>query len=156
MEVLPDVVSMGSWLDQLPSGEQQKVRARFRMSPAAYEKMRERVKGPEDLKEEQEWNEEMAQLKFTLETEKPVKDALKEQIISDIENGGIESITEDTNLSPETEKQIEQGQFEITVDSVTEDSNDQLVIVPEGNVGEKIPIRFSLTQSYMSEITSDT
>ncbi|PIR54176.1 hypothetical protein COU75_02220 [Candidatus Peregrinibacteria bacterium CG10_big_fil_rev_8_21_14_0_10_42_8] len=141
-----------SWLDKFPSGEKERVRERFRMSPAAYEKMRERVKGPEDLKEEMQWNEAMAQLKFALETEKELKDALIEQIASDIESGGLESVLESVDLPQEIRDQLERGEFDVHVDTPVESERDQIVLVPEGNITEKIPINFSLSETYVSQL----
>ncbi len=123
------------------------------MSPAAYEKLRERVKGPEDLEREQLWNEAMAQLKFAIETEPSVKEALKEQLKSDIESNGIEEVFED--IPEDLREALSTGQFEVTIDAPREDAQDQIVIVPEGNVSEKIPIRFSLSETYVSQLESD-
>jgi len=152
VEVRLGVVRVMTWLDKLPSGEKQKIRERFRMSPAAYEKMRESVKGPEDLEKEQAWNEAMAQLKFTLETEPEAQKALAEQISSDIEEGGIESVLENSDISTEIQSSIESGNFEVTIDAPSEDAHDQIVLVPEGNISEKIPIRFSLSETYVSQL----
>ena len=123
------------------------------MSPSEYEKMRERVKGPEDLKDELMWNEAMAQLKFTLETERKIKDALKKQIESDMKEGGIEAVLQNPDIPKEIRDQLENGKFDVTVDAPKEDAHDQLVLVPEGNVGEKIPIRFSMSETYVSQLT---
>jgi hypothetical protein len=152
VEVLPGVVRVMTWLDKLPGGEKQKIQERFRMSPAAYEKMRENVKGPEDLEKEQARNEAMAQLKFTLETEPEVQKALAEQIASDIESGGLESVIENTELPQETKDQLEKGEFEVSIDAPDENAHDQIVLVPEGNVNEKIPISFSLSETYVSQL----
>ena len=123
------------------------------MSPSAYEKMRERVKGPEDLKDELMWNEAMAQLKFTLETEKTVKDALKKQIESDMKEGGMEAVLQNPDIPQEIRQQLEDGKFDVTVGAPKEDAHDRLVLVPEGNVDEKMPIRFSMSESYVSQLT---
>ena len=152
MEVLPGVVRVMTWLDKLPGGEKQKIQERFRMSPAAYEKMRENVKGPEDLEKEQAWNESMAQLKFTLETEPEAKAALIEQIVSDIESGGLESVIENTDLPQEVIDNLREGEFDVIIDATREDAHDQIVLVPEGNVNEKIPISFSLSETYVSQL----
>lgn len=152
VEVLLAVVRVMSWLDKLPSGEKERVRERFRMSPAAYEKMRERVKGPEDLKEEMQWNESMAQLKFALETEKELKDALTEQIASDIESSGLEKVLENSDLPKEIRDQLKRGEFDVHVDTPAEAERDNIVLVPEGNIAEKIPINFSLSETYVSQL----
>lgn len=144
---------MSSWLDKLPSNEKQKIKDRFRMSASAYEKMRESVKGPEDLKDELQWNEMMAQLKFTLETEKKIKDALKQQIESDMKESGIEAVLQNSDIPQEIRQQLESGKFDVTVGAPKEDEHDQLILVPEGNVDEKIPVRFSMSETYVSQLT---
>jgi hypothetical protein len=136
----------------LPSSERQKIRDKYKMSAAAYEKLRQKVKGPEELKQEMEWNELMAQLKFDLETDPHMKEALKKQLEQDLSEQGIEAVLENANLPEDIKKQIESGAFEIDVDSPTEDSPNQLVIAPEGNIGEKLPIAMHLTESYLSQL----
>lgn len=146
---------MNSWLDMLPSNERQKIREKYKMSPSAYEKLRQKVKGPEDLQEEMQWNEAMAQLRFDLETEPHMKDALKKQIEKDIAEQGIDAVLQNPDVPQELRDQIANGKFEVTVDSVSEDVSDQLTIHPEGNVSEKIPVSQSLTETYVSQLQDD-
>ena len=145
-----------SWLDMLPSSERQKVRERYKMSAGAYEKWREKVRerGPEYIEKEQMWNEAMAQLKFALESEPHMKQALKQQLEKDLAEQGIEAVLQDPNLPEDLKNLIEQGQFDITVDSPQEDEHDTLVVVPEGNVSEKLPVTFQLTESYVSQLAA--
>ena len=122
------------------------------MSAAAYEKLRQKVKGPEELKKEMEWNDVMAQLRFGLETEPQMKEALKKQIEKDIAEQGIEAVLGLSEVPADLKQQIESGAFEIDVASPSEKAPDQLVLTPEGNVGEKIPMKKSLTESYLSQM----
>ena len=94
------------------------------------------------------WNEALAQLKFALESEPSLKDALKKQIENDLREQGIEAVL--AQVPDDLRTQIEQGQFDITVDAPSENAPDQIVLVPEGNIAEKLPITFSLSESYLS------
>ena len=131
---------MNSWLDMLPSSERQKIREKYKLSPAAYEKLRQKVKGPEQLGEEMQRNELMAKLKFALETEPKVKEALKQQVEKDFSEQGIE---------------VPEGEFDVTVDSISESEPDQIVLVPEGNVSEKVSVPTSLADTYLSQLKVD-
>ncbi len=141
-----------SWLDILPSSERQKIREKYRLSAAAYEKLREKVKGPEDLREEMIRNEIMARLRFGLETEPALKDALKKQIEKDITEKGIEAVLSSPGLPDILRQLLESGRFDVTVASPSEHEPDQLVVVPEGNVQEKLPVHMSLTNAYLSQL----
>ena len=143
-----------SWLDILPSSERQKIREKYKLSEAAYEKLREKVKGPEDLREEMLRNEIMAQLKFGLETEPAMKDALKKQIEKDLAERGIEAVLDATTLPDTLRQRLERGQFDVTVASPSETAHDALVVVPEGNVREKLPVQRSLTDAYLAQLHS--
>lgn len=125
------------------------------MSAAAYEKLREKVKGPEDLEREMNHNEVMAQLRFDLETQPHMKDALKKQIEKDMAEGGIEAVLQNPDVPSELKQQLEQGNFDVTVASPSESEPDQLVIAPEGNVAEHIPIKSSVSDSYLSQLQVD-
>ncbi len=141
-----------SWLDHLPAHERERIREKYKMSAAAYEKLREKVKGPEDLAQEMIWNERMAQLKFGMDSEPALKQALKKQIERDIAEQGVEAVLENFDLSSDMKTAIEHGKFTIAVDSPMNHTNDQLVVCPEGNVAEKIPVNLSLTQTYVTQL----
>ena len=141
-----------SWLDILPSSERQKIREKYKLSAAAYEKLREKVKGPEDLREEMVRNEIMARLRFGLETEPAMKDALKKQIEKDIAEKGIEAVLSSLGLPDTLRQLLESGQFDVTVESSAKDAPDRLVLVPEGNVREKLPVHMMLTNAYLSQL----
>lgn len=145
-----------SWLDMLPASERQKVHETYKMSAAAYEQWREKVRerGPEYIEKEQEWNEMMAQLKFALDSEPLLKEALKSQIEKDLSQQGIEAVLNDPDVSQDILMSLEQGQFDITVDAPTETEHEALVLVPEGRVSEKLPITFQLTEVYVSQLAA--
>lgn len=154
IRIVTIIVMSDSWLDMLPSSERQKVREKYKMSAAAYEQWREKVRerGPEYIEKEQMWNEAMAQLKFGMETEPHMKEALKQQIEKDITEQGLEAVLKNPDLPAELKQQLEAGQFDIIIDAPTEDEPDQLVLVPEGNVSEKCGLTTSLSESYLSQM----
>lgn len=142
---------MSTWLDHLPSQERAKIRQRLR-SPAAYEKLREKVKGPEDLEREMEQNEVMAELKFALETEPVVKDALKTQLEQDIAEQGVEALFGE--VPPDAQFALEQGNFDIVIQAPDESSHDQLIVIPEGNVTEKLPVTTAFSEQYVQQFAT--
>ena len=137
---------MNSWLDTLPISERQKIREKYKLSAAAYEKLREKVKGPEDIQEEMHWNEKLAELRFGVETEPQMKEALKKQIEKDITEQGIEAVLELSDEPLEVTSPLESGSFDVSIDS------NQIALAPEGNVEEKIPIRKAMMESYLSQL----
>ncbi len=141
-------MSDSSWIDHIPSHEQQRLRRRMR-SPEAYEKLREKVKGPEDLEKEMDRNEEMAELKFALESESQVQNALKKQIELDIKEKGIDEVFEAADKK--LKQQIEKGKYKLTISAHPSTQQDQLVAIPEGNVQEKIPLTMTFNDGYVSQ-----
>ena len=142
-----------SWLDHIPSREREKIRKRMR-SPEAYAALREKVKGPEDLEREMERNEKMAELKFHLESEPTFQDRLRLEVVRDIENQGIEHVIEGHPLDAESTKALERGAFRLTVSSHPKTYEDVLMLLPEGAVQEKIPIRSAVSERYLSGLSS--
>lgn len=138
-----------SWLDHIPSHEREKIRKRMR-SPEAYEKLREKVKGPEDLEREMEKNEVMAELKFSLETEPALHGALKSAIEKEMTDQGIEHMLEETPIMDHKIK-LERGKFKVTVSSHPATHHDQLSVVPEGNVQEKLPLKPAVSDRYVAQ-----
>lgn len=141
-----------SFLDHIPSHEQQKLRKR--MSPAAYEKLRERVKGPEDLERELKRGEQMAELRFHLETEPKIQDRFKEQVSQDMQEQGIENVVESDQLSPQQKQALEQKKFRVTVSSHPSTHQDQVTVLPEGKVQEAIPVKPSFSEQYVAQFLS--
>lgn len=144
-----------SIIDFLPSYEKTKRRARMR-SPEEYERIREKVKSPEKIAEEMDKNEHLAELNFALETEPKMRQALQEQIREDISAQGLENLVERFEELSENEKQsIDQGQFDVGIDSYTEDQSDRVTLYPEGNVNEKVPLTKKQSEHYAQQLSSD-
>jgi DNA-directed RNA polymerase sigma subunit (sigma70/sigma32) len=140
-----------SYLDNLPSQERQKIRRRMR-SAEAYEKLREKVKGPEDLEREMEKNDVVAELHFSLESNRELQEKARASVERDIHEKGIESVLE--KVPDHQRKVIESGKFRIGVASNPSTHHDQLVVIPEGTVQEKIPIKPSMSDRYMGTLFS--
>lgn len=134
---------MSSFLDQLPPSTRERIKEKYKMSAAAYEKLRQKVKGPEDLEREMQWNDVLAQLQFDCETEPDFSDALKNQIQEDIKEQGVEAVLESTELSDEQKQQLEVGRFQLEI-------GDQVALAPEGNIAESLPVKKSLVESYLT------
>jgi hypothetical protein len=139
-----------SYLDHIPSAEREKIRKRMR-SPEAYEKLREKVKGPEDLEREMDRNEKMAELSFALESEPKTHDALKKSVENDLASLGIEAVLEQAP-SPEAKNNLERGKFKLTVSAHPSTHQDHLMVVSEGNVQEKIPVKTSFSEKYVTSL----
>lgn len=142
-------------MDHLPSHERERIRKRMR-SPEAYEALRERVKGPENLEKEMKRSEQMAELNFTLESEPQIKDRLKSQIEKDVREQGIDAVMESEKIPTDIKKIIEQGKFNVAVSSNPSTHDDALVVVPEGNVQEKIPVKVSFSDRYSAQFLQKT
>ncbi|TSC79024.1 MAG: hypothetical protein G01um101425_870 [Candidatus Peregrinibacteria bacterium Gr01-1014_25] len=138
------------FLDHLPSQEREKIRKRLR-SPEAYEALRDKVKGPEDLERELRRSEQLAELQFSLETEPHMRGALREQMREDIQEKGIDAILEADALSPEGKGAIEQGKFDVRVDAHPQSHEDAIIAVPEGNVQEKAPVKTVFSDRYVGQ-----
>jgi hypothetical protein len=136
-----------SWLDILPSSERAKIRKRMR-SPAAYEKMRQSVKGPEDLEREMEKNASMAELKFALETEPVVHEVLRQEIERILKEEGIEKVLEIHAASRTGIDAINDGNFDVRIVLDDTGNGEQMVLHPEGNVQEKIPLKPAFSEKF--------
>ncbi|MBI3618981.1 hypothetical protein HY213_03020 [Candidatus Peregrinibacteria bacterium] len=142
-----------SWLDHIPSHEREKIRKRMR-SPEEYERLREKVKGPEDLEKEMQKNDALANLTFGLETEPALHDGLKHAIDQQIQKEGVASVLEAPPKNPQLKKAIEKGKFKLTVSSHPKTHQDQIMVQPEGTVQEKLPLKPSLSDQYVSQFVS--
>ncbi|NOS68261.1 MAG: hypothetical protein HOO67_07970 [Candidatus Peribacteraceae bacterium] len=138
-----------SFLDNLPSTERRKLKKM--MSPEAYERLREKVKGPEDLAKELKRGEQLAELSFELQTDEKLRERLKGQADKDFREYGVERVVDAQSISPESKKALEQGKFLLAVSSHPLTHDDQLVAVPEGNVHEKIPLKMSFSDRYVAQ-----
>ncbi|KKW37263.1 hypothetical protein A2454_04095 [Candidatus Peribacteria bacterium RIFOXYC2_FULL_55_14] len=141
------------WFDRLPSREKERLRKRLR-SPGEYERLRERVKGPEDLEREMEKNELLAELKFALETEPKIQEELRKEIEKDLREQGAEQILEAGNLTPKVQDALASGAFTVGIDVNPSSGNEQIVLQPEGNVAEKIPLQKSVSEQYTAGFMS--
>ena len=136
-----------TFLDHLPSRDREKIRKRMR-SPEAYEKLRETVKGPEDLEREMEQNDRMAEAHLALESKPEAQERAKAMITGQ----GIEESFEMTDASPDAKKNLEAGKFKLTVRSHPETHQDALVAIPEGTVQEKVPVTKSLSDQIIQAL----
>jgi hypothetical protein len=142
-----------SFLDHLPGHEQRKLRKM--MSAAAYEKLREKVKGPEDLERELQRAERMAELRFEMASRPEFHARLKETVDADVREQGIDEIFEKEHLDADARKAIEQGKFALTVVAHPSTHEDALVAIPEGAVQETLPVRQGVTDRYAGRLRSD-
>lgn len=142
-----------SYINSLPSHEQEKIRKRMR-SEADYERLRNNVKGPEDLEKELRRSEQLAELQFDLETNPQLSNALKSAVEKDVAEQGIEHVFEGIDrASPEAKMSVEQGKFDMRVDAHPHTKQDTLVALPEGNVQEKLPVKPAFSNRYVSQFT---
>jgi DNA-directed RNA polymerase sigma subunit (sigma70/sigma32) len=141
-----------SYMDHIPSHERERIRKRMR-SPEEYERLRERVKGPEDLEREMGHNERMAEVGFALESDPKFAEHLRSHVEKDLAEQGIENVLEKVPQNPDTKKAIERGKFKLQVSSHPSTHRDQLMVVPEGNVQEKIPVKPQMSDRYSSHLT---
>jgi hypothetical protein len=145
-------MSDSSFMDHLSSHEAQKIRKRMR-SPEAYEKLRERVKGPEDLEKEMARSEKLAELNFAMESEPKTHESVKKQIEKDLKDQGMEKVIEN-HPSAEAKEALKQGKFIVQVSSHPKTHQDALVVIPEGHVQEKLPIKPGFSESYVAQFLS--
>ena len=142
-----------SWFDRLPSHEKERLRKRLR-SPEEYERLRERVKGPEDLEREMKKNELLAEVKFALETEPQIQEELRKEIEKDLRERGAEQILEVRNLTSQAQDALASGAFAVRIDVNPSSGSEQIVLLPEGNVAEKIPLQKSVSEQYTAGFMS--
>ena len=142
---------MSSFLDQLPGSERESIRKRMR-SPEAYERLREKVKGPEDLEREMEKSERMAELHFALESDPVLKERLQSRLEHDLHEHGAETVLERGDASSEIMHAIGEGKFTVAVAQHPEAHDDVLVVIPEGTVQEKIPVRRLFSERYARQL----
>lgn len=125
-----------SFLDHLGGVEKQRIIKRLR-SPEAYERLRDKVKGPEDLEKELDHAEHMAELHFALESNREQHDALKSIVERAAQGEGVESVVEEgIDVSDEARAAIVDGRFRLEVSPREDTKGDALMIVPEGTVQE--------------------
>ena len=141
----------GSWLDHIPSNERRKLKQM--MSPEAYERLREKVKGPEDLERELKRSEQLAELSFEMHTNEKLREKMSAQVEQDMNEQGIENVFDLRNVPPKLQRALLQGKFTMTVASNPHTHHDQLMAVPEGQVQEKIPLKTSMSDRYVAQFS---
>jgi hypothetical protein len=141
---------MSSWLDLLPSHERQKLRERRRVSPEEYEKLREKVKSVEKIAEEMDRNQAMAELAFALESEPKIQEALRKQIEADLKSEGLENVL-DAGAPEALRTALAEGRFDVQVGSDPDTHQDQITLVPEGNVSDRIVVPAALSDRYAAQ-----
>jgi hypothetical protein len=63
----------------------------------------------------------------------------------------MEEVFEMQDASPDAQKKIEQGKFRLAVRSHPSTHQDQLVVIPEGNVQEQIAVKPTFSERYMAQ-----
>lgn len=132
-----------SYLDHIPSHEREKILRRLR-SPAEYERLREKVKGPEDLEKELTKADQIAEAFIRLESDPKLKEKLKQSVEKDIREQGMENVLEKP-LS---------GGFDIAIQMNPATHEDQVVVIPEGVVQEAIPVKMTFSEQYVTQLVS--
>ncbi len=141
------------YLDRLAGPERERVIKRLR-SPEAYERLREKVKGPEDLESALEQAEKMAELHFALESNRESHDRLKSFVGSQLREQGIDALLESPrDVSNDARDLLREGKFSLSVSPHEETNDDVLMIVPEGNDHEKIPLKISFVDACVSQVS---
>ncbi len=137
-----------SFLDHLPGLEREKIRKKMR-SPEAYERLRDNVKGPEDLEREMDKAEKLAELSFALEMEPHMQEKMKKTIEKDLNEKGIDAMLDmHEDLPHGVSQMLLEGKFSVAVTEHPSTHEDSVVLVPEGNIHEKIPLKQNLSNAY--------
>ena len=143
-----------SFLDHLPSREREKIRKRLR-SPEEYERLRDKVKGPEDLERELKRSEQLAEVKFRIETEPETMERLQNRIADDLEKRGVEGVLEEVSLPESARAALEQGRFMVSVEAHPQTHEDTLVVLPEGNIQDKVPVKPAMSETYIQSVLTE-
>ncbi len=139
-----------SFLDRLAGPEKQRIIKRLR-SPEAYERLREKVKGPEDLEQELDRAEKVAELHFALESDTGTYEKMKSFVERSLKEEGIDALIEKPDeLSDDARDALKEGRFTLTISS-----DETLTLLPEGNVNETIPVKMSLLESCVSQLSGN-
>lgn len=133
-----------AFLDRLAGPEKQRVLKRLR-SPEAYERLREKVKGPEDLEWELDRAEKLAELHFALESDEAAHDSMK-AIVDRALRERPDDAVEDAAALPAS---VKEGNYRLAVSA-----DDELAILPEGNVRETIPVTTALLEECLSQLSA--
>lgn len=137
-----------SWLDRIPSVERQRIREKLHLSEAEYASLREKVKGPEDLEREMDRNERMAEARFALESEPKAKEMLRKQITEDLKSSPPEAVLDRIPAS------VSKGNFDVVIEVNPQTKEDQVFVIPEGVIQEKIPVKQTFSEQYITQLLS--
>lgn len=140
-----------SWLDRIPTNERQRLREKLHLSDAEYARLREKVRGPEDLKREMEQNELLAELRLGMELEPKLAEALRAQVQEDIREHGMSAVLEAPSLSVDQEQAFTKGDFTLSILPDRASNVDQIVLVPEGKVAEAVPVSQQFSEQYLGQ-----
>ncbi len=137
-----------SFLDRLAGPEKQRIIKRLR-SPEAYERLREKVKGPEDLEQELDRAEKLAELHFALESDRDTHEKMKSFVERSLKEEGIDALVEKPDeLSEDARDALKEGRFSLAVSS-----DETLTLLPDGNIHETIPVKTFLLESCVAQLS---
>ncbi len=142
----------GSWVDLVPTYERERLRKKLR-SPEVYAESRADVKGPEKISEEMRWNEALAELKLAMDLEPRLKKVLQEKIAEELREKGVDALM-GSDVPPGVQKLLEAGKFDVAITAPDASSPDQLVLLPEGNVSDKLPMQRSVSERYVTQFAT--
>lgn len=150
-------VMSDSYLDHIPSQEREKIRKRMR-SPEAYERLRDSVKGPEDLEREMEKNADFAEVKLTLETEPGAQEKARNTVQEYAREQGADAVLE--SLPRGAKEALKKGNFDVTVDHTSHEPRLAITLknspqssgseAPMGNIAEALPLKPALQQQILA------
>lgn len=139
-----------SGFDRLPSREREKIRKRMR-TPEAYEALRQAVrdKGPEALEKELARADALAEAHFLLESEPRMRLKLKAEVERSLRHG--EHVLERT-VDAKTERGLLEGKFSVEIGPHPKEHHDTVLVVPEGNVQEKLPVSLKVGDQFVASL----
>ncbi len=118
-----------------------------------YAESREGIKDVKEISQEMKESARLAELDLELQTDVRVQEKLKETVKSDMKKHGLEDLfAQGTKVSPEAKKALEQGNFRMAVAPHPVTHKDTLVALPEGKIAEKLPVKPSFSNQYVSQL----
>ncbi len=123
-------------------------------SPEAYERLRDNVKGPEDLEKEMRKAEQLAEFHFALEAEPQAQGMVYERMREDIGTHGIDAVLDAEEAPPSVRAAMQQGNFSVAVEPHPATHEDAVHALPEGNVQERLPVKTSFSDRYIAQVLS--
>lgn len=120
------------------------------MSAAAYERLREKVKGPEDLEQELSKGEALAEIHFALESDPTMHERARTTIEKELLQDPDGTLEHAESLSPAAREAIAKGRFTVQVGPHPKEHHDAVLLVPEGNVQETIALKPALSDRFVA------